>query len=593
MGKGAKGNSMNIFSVFSLLGGIAFFLYGMRIMGNGLEKMAGGRLERVLEGLTANKAMAVILGIGVTAVIQSSSATTVMVVGFVNSGIMRLSQAIGVIMGANIGTTVTSWILSLTGISGEGFIINMLKPKNFSPVLAVIGVILILFSKKSKKQDIGSILTGFAILMSGMETMSAAVAPLADMPEFANFLLLFRNPVFGVLAGAVLTAVIQSSSASVGILQALSATGSITYGAAIPIILGQNIGTCVTAMISSVGTKTNAKRAAFVHLYFNVIGTLLFLIVFYVLNAMIKFEFMDDSVTTLGIAVVHTCFNLITTTCLLPFTKQLERLAILTVKDDEEQGNDFALLDERFLQSPSFAVERCTILAERMAELAKNTMITSLSLIKGYDQAKAEEVAEHEDLVDKYEDRIGEYLVKVASKDLSSEDSETVTLLLQSIGDFERISDHAVNICESSYEMYEKNKSFSKVAVQELHVVCSALTEIVSMAVKAFIKRDVELAKCVEPLEEVVDELCQELRNRHIVRIQQGECTIETGFVYTDILTGIERVSDHCSNIAISIIQYDDDDGIMHEFAHEIKMRGKLYKSKYGAYHEKYSLPKM
>ena len=563
-------------------------------MGNGLEKMAGGKLERVLEGLTSSKAAAVILGMGVTAVIQSSSATTVMVVGFVNSGIMRLSQAIGVIMGANIGTTITSWILSLTGISGEGFLINILKPKNFSPVLAVIGIILLMFSKKSKKQDVGSILVGFSILMSGMETMSAAVAPLADMPEFANFLLLFKNPVFGVLAGAVLTAVIQSSSASVGILQALSATGSITFAAAVPIILGQNIGTCITAMISSVGTKTNAKRAAFVHLYFNIIGTVFFLILFYALNSIIHFEFMDKTVTTLGIAVVHTCFNIITTSCLLPFTKQLERLAVLTVKDDKDPGNEFALLDERFLQSPSFAVERCTILAERMAELAKNTMITSLSLIKeGYDQAKADEVAEHEELVDKYEDRIGEYLVQVASKDLSSADSETVTLLLQSIGDFERISDHAVNICESSYEMYEKNKTFSKIAIQELETVCSALTEIVTMAVQAFAKRDVELAKCVEPLEEVVDELCREMRSRHIIRLQQGECTIETGFVYTDLITGIERVSDHCSNIAISIIQYDDDDGIMHEFAHEIKMRGKLYKSKYSDYHEKYSLPKL
>ncbi len=583
---------MNIFSVFSLLGGLAFFLYGMRVMGNGLEKMAGGRLERVLESLTANKAMGVLLGLGVTAIIQSSSATTVMVVGFVNSGIMRLSQAIGVIMGANIGTTVTSWILSLTNISGDGFLINLLKPANFSPLIAAVGVIMILFSKSSKKQDIGMIMTGFAILMTGMEIMSAAVEPLADIPEFANFLILFSNPFFGVLAGAVLTAVIQSSSASVGILQALSATGSITFGTAIPIILGQNIGTCVTALISCVGTKTNAKRAAFVHLYFNIIGTVLFLSIFYALNAIIDFKFMGDSVNAVSIAVVHTLFNLITTSVLLPFTKQLERLAKLTVKDDDEGNNDFALLDERFLQSPSFAVERCTILTERMAELAKNTILTALGMIDNYDKEKMQQIAENEDRVDKYEDRIGDYLVKIASKDLSENDSETVTLLLQSIGDFERISDHAVNISESSLELFEKNKCFSEEAKAELSVVCSAVSDIVNMAIKAFVKRDVEYAKCVEPLEEVVDELCRDIRSRHIVRLQQGECTIETGFVYTDLLTGIERVSDHCSNIAISIIQYDDDDGVSHEFAHEIKMRGKLYKSKYSEYREKYSLSK-
>lgn len=583
---------MNIFSVFSLLGGLAFFLYGMRIMGNGLEKMAGGKLERILEGLTANKIMGVLLGMGVTAVIQSSSATTVMVVGFVNSGIMRLSQAIGVIMGANIGTTVTSWILSLTGISGDGFLVNLLKPSNFSPILAVIGIILLMFTKSSKKQDTGSILVGFAILMTGMSIMSDAVKPLADMPEFGKFLLLFSNPVFGVLAGAVLTAVIQSSSASVGILQALSATGSITFGAAIPIILGQNIGTCITAMISCVGTKTNAKRAAFVHLYFNIIGTVFFLVLFYVLNAIIHFKFMNNAVGELSIAVVHTLFNLVTTSALLPFTKQLEKLAKLTVRDDKETGNEFALLDERFLQSPSFAVERCTILTERMAELAKNTIITALSIIGKYDQTKADEVAENENKIDQYEDRIGDYLVKVASRDLSGDDSETVTLLLQSIGDFERISDHAVNVCESALELFEKNKQFSDSAVKELQTVCDAVSEIVDMAVMAFVKRDIDAAKSVEPLEEVVDELCSELRSRHIARLQQGDCTIETGFVYTDLLTGIERVSDHCSNIAISIIQYDGDDGVSHEFAHEIKLRGKLYKSRYGEFKSKYALPK-
>ncbi|MBQ7794723.1 MAG: Na/Pi cotransporter family protein [Clostridia bacterium] len=582
---------MNIFSLISLFGGLAFFLYGMDMMGKGLEKMAGGKLERILEGLTANKFIGVLLGAGVTAIIQSSSATTVMVVGFVNSGIMRLSQAIGVIMGANIGTTITAWILSLTGLSGDGLLVQLLKPSNFSPIFAVVGIILIMFTKKKKNHDIGTIMIGFAILMTGMDTMSAAVKPLAEMPEFTNILLLFSNPVFGVLAGAVLTAVIQSSSASVGILQALSATGSITFGAAVPIILGQNIGTCITALISCVGTKTNAKRAAVVHLYFNIIGTVLFLTLFYVLNAIIKFEFMNDSVNAVNIAVIHTLFNLITTSVLLPFTKQLEKLAHLTVKDTTEGGNEFALLDERFLQSPAFAVERCQVLVEKMAELSKNAILKALSLINDYNQNTIEEIGELEDRVDKYEDRIGDYLVKVASRDLSAEDSETVTLLLQSIGDFERISDHAVNVSESALELNEKNISFSEDALSEIKVLANAVEDIVNMAVKAFVKRDVELAKHVEPLEEVVDGLCREMRNRHIIRLQQGDCTIETGFVYNDLLTGIERVSDHCSNLAISVIQYDDD-AVSHEFAHEIKLRGKLYKNMYSEYSDKYILPK-
>lgn len=583
---------MNIFSVISLLGGLAFFLFGMNLMGNGLEKMAGGKLERILEGLTSNKLIAVLLGAGVTAVIQSSSATTVMVVGFVNSGIMRLSQAIGVIMGANIGTTVTAWILSLTGLSGDGILIQLLKPQNFAPIFAVIGVVLQLFTKKQKNHDIGTIMIGFAVLMSGMDIMSAAVKPLEKEAWFANLLLLFSNPVLGVLAGALLTAIIQSSSASVGILQALSATGKITFGSAVPIILGQNIGTCITAMISCVGAKTNAKRAAFVHLYFNIIGTILFMVLFYALNAIINFSFLDGPIDAVNIAIIHTTFNLITTSVLLPFSKQLEKLACLTVKDATDSSNEFALLDERFLQSPSFAVERCTILVEKMAELAKNTIIEALSMIEGYDSAKAEKVAEYENRIDNYEDRIGDYLVKIASRDLSADDSETVTLLLQSIGDFERISDHAVNVSESALELYEKNISFSGDAYEELKILANAVSEIVTMTAQAFVKRDVEYAKCVEPLEEVVDNLCREMRNRHIVRLQQGDCTIETGFVYTDLLTGIERVSDHCSNLAISIIQYDSEDGISHEYAHEIKMKGKLYKNKYSEYSSKYALPK-
>lgn len=585
-------DNMDIFSIFSLLGGLAFFLYGMKIMGNGLEKMAGGRLERILEGLTSNKYLGVFLGLTITAIIQSSSATTVMVVGFVNSGLMRLSQAIGVIMGANIGTTVTSWILCLTGIGGESTFFKLLSPDSFAPLLALVGIIFIMASKKSKHQEFGSILVGFAILMAGMTTMSDAVKPLSEMPGFASFLLLFKNPIFGILAGTVLTAIIQSSSASIGILQALSVTGSITFATAIPIILGQNIGTCITAMISSIGAKPDAKRAAYVHLYFNVIGKTILILIFYIINAFVQFKFMDSAATMVGIAVIHTGLNFITTICLLPFTKQLEKIAVLTVKDDNSSDNAFALLDERFLNSPSFAVERCTILVGRMAELAKKTISEAFTLVGNYNQATADKVAKHEDTIDEYEDRIGDYLVKIAACNLSGSDSETVTLLLQSIGDFERISDYAVNVCESSYEMYEKNKNFSPFAFEELSVLCNAVSEIVDMAVEAFIKRDVELAKCVEPLEEVVDELCHDMRSRHISRLQQGGCTIETGFVYTDLLTGIERVSDHCSNIAISIIQYDDDDGVTHEFAHEIKMRGKLYKSRYSEYRTKYALPK-
>lgn len=578
---------MSILNFISLFGGLAFFLYGMNLMGDGLEKMAGGKLERILEGLTSNRFVALLLGLGVTAIIQSSSATTVMVVGFVNSGIMRLSQAISVIMGANIGTTVTAWILSMTQISGDGLLMTLLKPANFAPIFAVVGIILVMFTKKKKNHDIAFILLGFAILMTGMNTMSKAVEPLSEMPEFANLLLLFSNPFFGVLAGAVLTAVIQSSSASVGILQALSATGSITFGSALPIILGQNIGTCVTALISCIGANTNAKRTAAVHLYFNIIGTVVFLVAFYALNAVIDFAFLDSTVAPMTIAVVHTIFNLVTTAVLFPFTKQLEKLAIMTVKEHNETENEFAMLDERFLQSPAFAVERCQILVEKMAEITKTTIIDALSLTKGYKSDVADAVAENEGRVDKYEDRLGDYLVKVASENLSEKDSETVTLLLQSIGDFERISDYAVNISESALELKEKNISLSDDAIEEMKVLSGAIAEIVDITVNSFCRRDAEHARYVESLEEVVDRLCREMRTRHITRLQQGNCTIETGFIFSDLLTAIERVSDHCSNLAISVIQYGGDN----KFAHEIKSEGKSHNDMYKEYKSKYMLP--
>ncbi len=578
--------------IVGLFGGLAFFLYGMDLMGKSLEKMAGGRLERILESLTSNKFIGVLLGLGVTAIIQSSSATTVMVVGFVNSGIMKLSQAIGVIMGANIGTTVTAWILSLTGIEGESFLVQLLKPANFAPIFAVVGVILTMFLKKKKSHDVAGILIGFGILMAGMETMSGAVEPLADMPWFQNMFILFQNnPILGVLVGALLTGIIQSSSASVGILQALSLSGGITFNAAVPIILGQNIGTCITALLSCVGTKTDAKRAAVVHFFIKIIGTILFLTLFYGLNALIGFSFMNSDVDPVSIAIIHTVFNITTTVCLLPFTKLLEKLACLAVKGGKETSNEFALLDERFLQSPAFAVERCQVLVEKMTELSKDAILKSLTLIDKYNSDTITEIGKLEDRVDEYEDKIGDYLVKIASRDLSADDSETVTLLLQSIGDLERISDHAVNISEASVELNEKKIAFSSEAKSEIKVLCTAVADIVDMTMTAFVKRDVELAKHVEPLEEVVDSLCRELRNRHIIRLQQGDCTIETGFVYNDLLTGIERVSDHCSNLAISVIQYDED-AVSHEFAHEIKMKGKYYKNMYENYNSKYILPK-
>lgn len=580
---------MDAFSFISLFGGIGFFLYGMSLMGSGLEKMAGGKLERILENLTSNRFKAVLLGAGVTALIQSSAATTVMVVGFVNSGIMKLAQAIGVIMGANIGTTVTSWILSLASINGENFITKLLMPEHFSPIFAIFGAILVMFSKRKKRQNIGTILIGFAILMTGMITMTASMKPLADIPEFAQFLTLFKNPLFGVIAGAVMTAIIQSSSASVGILQALSATGSITFGAAIPIILGQNIGTTVTAMISSIGTKTNARRTAVVHLYFNIIGTVIFLVLFYAINAVVKFTFMDSSVTSTGIAIVHTLFNFTTTLVLLPFIDKLEKLAMLTIKDSEEDENEFAILDPRFLQRPSFAVERCAILTEKMAKLAKENIVTSISLINNYDEDVAQKVADIESKVDKFEDRLGNYLIKITAENMSESDSNNVTLLLHVLADFERISDHAVNISESSLEKFEKDISFSGGAENEYKVLTDAILEIVDTATTAFITRDIELAKSVEPLEEVVDDICSQMRSRHIQRLQKGDCTIETGFVFTDMLTDIERISDHCSNIAIGIIQHADDG---EDYVHEIKNKGKLYKNKFAEYSEKYILPK-
>lgn len=581
---------MTIFSVFSLLGGLALFLYGMNIMGSGLEKASGGKLERVLEKMTDNPIKGVFLGTVVTAVIQSSSAVTVMVVGFVNSGIMQLSQAVGIIMGANIGTTATSWILSLSGLDSSDPVVAFFKPTSFAPLVAFIGIVLIFLDKNGRKKDIGSILIGFAILMYGMTAMSDAVEPLKDSPEFANILLMFSNPVLGVLAGAVFTAIIQSSSASIGILQALSSTGAITAGSAIPILLGQNIGTCVTAMISSVGTSRNAKRAAMVHLYFNVIGTVLFLVIFYTLDFFIDFAFKSDPLDAVGIAVVHTVFNVLSTAVLLPFSKQLEKLANISVRD-KAQKDDFPALDERFLLSPSYAVEQSYNVSVSMAEVCKKTFFESLDMIGNYDPKIAENIRKNEDLLDKYEDRLGSYLVKLSGHDLTEDDSNSVSVMLHSIGDFERIGDHALNILEVSEEIHRKNMKFSESAASELQKMISALREIVDLTVNAYKNNDVELSRHVEPLEQVIDLMKDEARKNHIERLRIGECSIEQGFVFTDTVTNLERVSDHCSNIAVAVIRLKNSSFDTHRYLNSVKYSAEgQFAEDYKEYKNKYNI---
>lgn len=591
---------MDIFGILSMIGGLALFLYGMETMGDGLEKLSGGRLERLLEKLTSSPIKAVALGCVVTAVIQSSSATTVMVVGFVNSGIMRLQQAVGIIMGANIGTTVTSWLLSMTGIESGNIFIKMLKPSSFSPVLAMIGIVFIMFLKSEKKKDIGTILIGFAILMTGMDTMSAAVKPLAEVPEFTALFTLFSNPILGLIAGAVLTAVIQSSSASVGILQALSATGAITFGSALPIIMGQNIGTCVTAMLSGIGASKNARRAALVHLYFNIIGTVLFMILFYAVNSVVQFGFMNGPASAMGIAAVHTVFNVFATLLLLPFSHGLVKLAAMTVKDDpaaeaaeptaEERA--FRLLDPRFLETPGYAVELCKQTAVEMAKHAKDGLYMSLELLESFDEGKAGKVRELEDLVDRYEDELGSYMVKLSHQPLSKYDSHTISLLLHCIGDFERISDHSMNIMGAAEEMQEKGMAFSEEGKGELRVFVNAVREILDLAVSSFEKNNTKKAAFVEPLEEVIDDINTLVKANHIKRLQKGICTIEQGFVLSDISTNLERVADHCSNIAISVIEIDRDGFDAHGYLENLKNENDpMFAGLVETYRKKYALP--
>ncbi len=561
---------MDIFRLLNLIGGLSLFLYGMSIMGNGLSKMAGGKLETILEKLTTKRIFAVLLGAGVTAVIQSSSATTVMIVGFVNSGIMKLAQATPVIMGANIGTTVTSWLLSLTGIEGSTIWLKLLKPSSFSPVLAAIGIVLIMGSKsESKNKDTGEILIGFAILMFGMETMSGSVSGLADNPSFTKLMTAFSNPVLGMAIGAILTAIIQSSSASVGILQALCATGAVHYSVALPIIMGQNIGTCVTSIISSIGASKNARRAAMIHLYFNLIGTTLFMVTFYSINSCINFAFLSKSANAAGIAVIHSLFNIVATIILFPFSNLLVKLAEVTIPDGkkkEELPTDIVSIDERFLETPAFAMELCRGKVREMAKLTQTAINLALEVLLTYDAKKAEEVIRLECVADKYEDILGTYLVKLSGKNISTADSQSMSIILHSISDFERISDHAMDIVKSAEEINTKGLSFTKHARGEIEVLARAVNDICNLTVESFCLDDDIKATHVEPLEEVIDTLSKKIKENHIKRLQKGKCTIEMGFILEDILTGLERVSDHCSNIAVEMITIFDNGYNTHEY---------------------------
>lgn len=588
---------MDIFAILSLIGGLALFLYGMNVMGDGLTKVSGGKLEKILEKLTSNPIKAVLLGAGVTAVIQSSSATTVMVVGFVNSGIMKLSQAVGIIMGANVGTTITSWILSLSGIESSSFFIQMLKPTSFSPILAIIGLLLMMSSKNDKHKDVGSILLGFAVLMFGMNAMSAAVEPLKDVPQFTHLLTMFTNPILGMLAGLILTAIIQSSSASVGILQALCSTGAVSFGCAIPIIMGQNIGTCVTAIISSIGASKNAKRTALVHLYFNIIGTALFMIVFYSINAFVHFDFLGDAATPAGIAVVHSIFNIAATLVLLPFAKVLEKLAYMSIKEDhterkhgvQESEEELKKLDVRFLEQPGLAISHCMEATAYMAHMSEAALVDALGLMDQYDEEKAATVETLENRIDHFEDKIGSYVIQITNRNMLENDSAKMSVILHSINDLERISDHAVNLKESAQEMKEKGLKMSFEGSSEIMYLRRAVTDLVNLTVQALSNNDKELAREIEPLEEVIDDLSDELKRRHVIRLKEGKCTIEMGFVLTDMTTSLERIADHCSNIGVSILESSEEDMGRHAYLHSVKKEDtENFQDRYEHYRELY-----
>lgn len=581
---------MDVFSVITLLGGLAFFLYGMNVMSSGLERLAGSKLEGLLKKMTSNPVKSLLLGIGITAVIQSSSAVTVMLVGLVNSGIMGIGQTIGVIMGSNIGTTVTAWLLSLTGIEGDNVFIKLLKPENFSLIFALVGIILTMMSKSNKKKDIGAILLGFAVLMFGMNMMGDAVEPLKESPAFKEMMTAFSNPIIGVLVGLVITAIIQSSSASVGILQAIALTGGITYSMAIPIIMGQNIGTCVTALISSIGVNRNAKKVAVVHISFNIIGTTVFLSLYCILNAIFKFAFSDMPIGVAGIAIVHTIFNVAATLMLMPFTKALEKLANFILKDKKvvpsEQGE---FLDSRLLNTPSVAINECDAMAHKMAKVAKDTLLLAIDTVRNFKQENVDKVLDFEERLDKYEDMLGTYLVKMSTKTVSEADSKRISRILHSIDDFERLGDHAVNILAVAQELNEKKLEFSEQARREIETLAGALEEILKLTTDAYQTGDVSVAARVEPLEQVIDDIVDVIKDGHVTRLRKGACTIEMGFILSDLLNNYERVSDHCSNIALSVIQVAHNEFDAHRYIQDIKYSPE-FNNYYKQYSEKFSI---
>ncbi len=583
---------MTVFDVLQLMAGLVFFLFGMSTMSASLEKMAGGKLEHILKKMTSNTFVSFILGTVITMAIQSSSATTVMLVGLVNSGIMSFGSTISVLFGANIGTTITAWILSLNSISGDSIALQMMKPENFTPVLALVGTVMIMMSKSDKKKTVGTIAVGFTVLIYGMVLMSGSVSGLADSPAFGELLLKFRNPVFGVLIGTVVTAIIQSSSASIGILQALSLTGGISYSVAIPIILGQNIGTCATGIISSVGTNTNAKRVAYTHTFIKILGTLVFLPLFYIGDAVIGFDFTDKAINPVGIAIVHTAFNVINTVFIV-FKKQIAALIQKLIRDKKQPENApqrAFYLDDRLLRSPSVAIMECDNHSAKMALLAKETLLASLGLLFEYDEKKAQEIEKNEDVLDLYEDELGTYLVKLSMQSISGKDSRKISRMLHTIGDFERLGDHALNLKKTALEIYEKKIEFSDEAQKELDTLLRAIEEIVITTTTVYEKNDLVTAQSVEPLEQVIDNLTATIKSNHINRLQHGSCTIEMGFVLSDILTNCERISDHCSNIAVAVIEVENDDFDTHKYLNGVKYNNAEFNAVFDEFNKKYAL---
>ncbi len=584
---------MDFFSFITLFGGLTFFLYGMHVMSSGLERMAGGKLEKTLKAMTSNPVKCLILGAGITIAMQSSSATTVMLVGLVNSGLMELSQTIGVIFGSNIGTTLTAWVLSLMGIRSDNTVVKLLKPEYFSLIIAFVGIIMFMFSKKKRAKDIGSVFVGFAVLMYGMKLMSDSVSPLAESTDFSSFLSLFKNPLLGLLIGTVFTGIIQSSAASIGILQALSLTGGITYGMAIPLILGQNIGTCATSAISAIGVNRNAKRVAFIHIAIKIIGAAACILIYYIIKIFVDLAFLDESIDVVGIAAVHSLFNVATTIILFPFRSLLEKLARACIKPDKDGKTDEVLIDERLYKTPSVVVSECDAHTKKMCETAKLSVFSAMSLFTDYNKQVIEEILKKEDVLDNYEDKLGTALVKISNREISEHDSRRISKMLHSIGDFERLGDHAVNLIKVAQEIHDKKISFSPAANAEMKVLTGAITEILNITDNCF-RKDKSAAFRVEPLEQVIDSLISEIKANHINRLQNGFCTIEMGFVLNDLLTNYERISDHCSNIAVAVIELDHGQFDTHKYLGKVKsMSDEEFKRQYDAYSAKYDLSKI